>query len=137
MTDVATEAPTDARTDDDGEPPRKGRRRKRAREEDEPDIAGGTRIGRYIVLYRLGFGGMGRVYAAHDPQLDRRLAMQAASDELIEEATKHRLVPIASLLPPNPRQIKRIINGIALFEGIARILGGVQPGSPTWCRLAA
>ncbi|MBK8715113.1 MAG: hypothetical protein IPN32_10250 [Deltaproteobacteria bacterium] len=36
----------------------------------------GSRIGRYIVRMRLGAGGMGEVYEAFDPELDRTLAVK-------------------------------------------------------------
>jgi tetratricopeptide (TPR) repeat protein len=36
----------------------------------------GTRLGRYVVLRRLGRGGLGVVYAAYDPELDRNVAVK-------------------------------------------------------------
>jgi serine/threonine protein kinase len=39
-------------------------------------FAAGDRIGRYIVLGRLGQGGMGVVLSAYDPQLDRKVAIK-------------------------------------------------------------
>jgi predicted Ser/Thr protein kinase len=36
----------------------------------------GTEIGRFVVLGLVGRGGMGEVYAAHDPELDRKVAIK-------------------------------------------------------------
>jgi eukaryotic-like serine/threonine-protein kinase len=42
----------------------------------EGSLPPGTPIGRYIVLDRLGQGGMGTLYTAHDPQLQRVVAIK-------------------------------------------------------------
>ena len=41
-----------------------------------PPLARGESIGRYVVLDFIGGGGMGVVYGAYDPQLDRRIAIK-------------------------------------------------------------
>jgi tetratricopeptide (TPR) repeat protein/predicted Ser/Thr protein kinase len=40
------------------------------------DISRGASIGRYLVLAKLGAGGMGVVLAAYDPELDRKIALK-------------------------------------------------------------
>ncbi len=45
-------------------------------EEPAPDIEPGVRIGRYVVLERLGAGGMGRVYLGNDTGLHRKVALK-------------------------------------------------------------
>jgi hypothetical protein len=41
-----------------------------------PPLARGISFGRYLVLDRIGQGGMGVVYAAYDPELNRRIALK-------------------------------------------------------------
>ena len=42
----------------------------------EPHLERGATLGRHIVVERIGGGGMGVVYAAYDPALDRKVALK-------------------------------------------------------------
>ena len=44
------------------------------------EYARGTLIGRYVLVDLLGKGGMGAVYLAYDPELDRRIALKLVRD---------------------------------------------------------
>ena len=51
-----------------------------------PRQAVAQRIGRYTILDRIGQGGMGVVYAAYDPELDRRVAIKLLTGSLAGQA---------------------------------------------------
>ena len=43
-------------------------------------LPAGSRVGRYQILDRVGRGGMGEVYAAYHPDLDRRIALKVVHE---------------------------------------------------------
>jgi len=66
----------------------------------------GSLVGRYRLLYLVGRGGMGEVYAAHDPDLDRRIAIKIMrADSQPDDVEAARLMreaqSIAKLSHPN------------------------------------
>lgn len=49
-------------------------------------LARGSIVGRYIVLSQVGAGGMGVVYAAYDPDLDRKVALKLLQPDIAHSA---------------------------------------------------
>jgi tetratricopeptide (TPR) repeat protein/tRNA A-37 threonylcarbamoyl transferase component Bud32 len=82
-----------------GSGPAPGRREKVA-------LPRGANVGRYVVLSLVGRGGMGEVYAAYDPELDRKVALKLLHEGgLAETESRARLLreakSIAKLSHPN------------------------------------
>ncbi|MEM6996171.1 MAG: serine/threonine-protein kinase, partial [Myxococcota bacterium] len=70
-----------------------------------PDVAAPAHAGRFRIGERLGSGGMGTVYAAHDPLLDRRVALKVLRGDVDDPDAATRLqreaVALARLSHPN------------------------------------
>ncbi len=56
----------------------------------EPGLPRGAAFGRYLVLERLGEGGMGVVYSAYDPELDRKVAVKIMRPEAVQSQLRLR-----------------------------------------------
>ncbi|HXR97938.1 MAG TPA: protein kinase [Terriglobales bacterium] len=74
-------------------------------EKAEAPVAPGTRLGRYEIVARIGAGGMGVVYRAHDPRLDRLVAVkllpaEQAADPVARERLRREALAAAALDHP-------------------------------------
>jgi tetratricopeptide (TPR) repeat protein len=74
----------------------------------EPALIAGARVGRYVILETLGAGGMGVVYVAYDPELDRRIALKLlrpGTEQRHPDAARARMIreaqALARLAHPN------------------------------------
>jgi tetratricopeptide (TPR) repeat protein len=81
----------------------------RAPDAPRTQLARGAAVGRYVILSLVGRGGMGEVYAAYDPELDRKVALkllhesaaQGSSPSRARARLLHEAQAIARLSHPN------------------------------------
>ncbi|MFO0632447.1 MAG: tetratricopeptide repeat protein [Nannocystaceae bacterium] len=102
---------------------------KRTDEGDSHGLSPGTRLGRYVVLEEIGQGGMGLVFSAYDPELNRKVALKLlrpnqserkrARSRLLQEAQA-----LAKLAHPNVITVydvgtigERVFVAMELIEG--------------------
>ncbi|WP_426756212.1 protein kinase domain-containing protein [Myxococcus sp. Y35] len=113
----------------------------RARREDAPPV---PQVGRYFLLKRLGQGGMGVVYAAYDPDLDRKVALKLlhADPRTDTEEARARLLreaqAMARVSHPNVIPIFDVdVWGDRVFLAMELVDGGtlaswVKEGQRSW-----
>lgn len=89
-------------------------------EDDDRALPSGAEVGRYRVLECIGIGGMGVVYSAYDPQLDRRVALKVlrggagGADETRRNARLLREAKVMAKLS-HPNVI--VVHDVGSFDG--------------------
>src|SRR5262249_42941755 len=73
------------------------------------NLGRGASIGRFLILSLLGRGGMGEVYSAYDPELDRRVALKLLYATIGSDDARKHLVrearALGKLSHPNVVQV--------------------------------
>jgi serine/threonine protein kinase/tetratricopeptide (TPR) repeat protein len=108
-------------------------------------LARGSTVGRYLVLERIGAGAMGVVYAAYDPELDRKIALkllrpqQTEGDQTRRQARLIREAKaVAKVSHPNVVSIFDVgVHDGHVFMAMEHLAGGtlrnwVATKKPTW-----
>jgi eukaryotic-like serine/threonine-protein kinase len=88
-----------------------------------PILPEGSKLGRYVVLHRVGAGGMGIVYAAYDPELDRKVALKlligsgAGSSQKVRADQRTRLLREAQAMARLSHPNVITVHDVGTFEG--------------------
>ena len=89
-----------------------------------------AKVGRFVILDEIGAGGMGRVYRAYDPELDRRVAVKvllakAGTTEDDRKRLRREAVALAKLSHPNVVTVHEVgTSGTELFVAMEYVEGG-------------
>lgn len=109
-----------------------------APDEDRPPSGVPTTIDRYRIKRRLGAGGMGIVYVAHDPELDRDVAIKVLRRGAQAERLRREAKALARLSHPNVVAVHdvgehdgQIFVAMALVDGLNLRQWLATPHSPT------
>src|SRR2546423_7012050 len=86
-------------------------------------IAAGTKLGRYEIRSKIGEGGMGEVYRARDPKLNRDVAIKVLPASVVHDADRLRRFEqearaAAALNHPNIAHIYEIGSSPSVSEGV-------------------
>ena len=76
--------------------------------ESDPPIERGASLGRYVILDTLGEGGMGVVYSAYDPELDRRIAIKLLRNASSREGNARLLREARAMARLNHRNVATV-----------------------------
>jgi tetratricopeptide (TPR) repeat protein len=78
-------------------------------------LSRGAELGRYVILGAVGAGGMGVVYAAYDPELDRKIALKLLRPEY---APRPKLADVRGLLHREAKAMARLShpNVISVYD---------------------
>lgn len=73
---------------------------------------------------------------ARDVGRRERVLARSVDTEKVQDAVGLRLLALAEFLPSNPRDIKRIVNSISMYQDVIELTEGHSPGSEEWEKLA-
>src|SRR5215472_9946458 len=93
-------------------------------------------LGHYRIMQKIGSGGMGEVYSAHDTQLDRDVAIKvlpvgSLADETVRKQFRREALTLAKLNHPNIETV----HDIGTEDGVDYLVMELITGSPVSQRL--
>jgi formylglycine-generating enzyme required for sulfatase activity/tRNA A-37 threonylcarbamoyl transferase component Bud32 len=88
-------------------------------EREPPPLDTGARIGRYLIIERVGSGAMGVVYGAYDPELDRKIALKLLKGRELgqEDAARARLLREAKAMARLAHQNVIAVHDVGVVDG--------------------
>src|SRR4051794_1363964 len=82
-----------------------------------PPLVRGTTVGRYLLVDQVGEGGMGVVYKAYDPELDRPIALKLLHMHDAADALRERLLREAQALARLSHPNVIAVYDVGVYEG--------------------